>query len=121
MFAEEYFLAQKDNHQEILLELRKIILDASPDIIEKLSYGVPFYYYFGPMIYLSVRKGMVNISFTHGFEMSDPFGILVAEDRKMIRSLIFSNVTDINVKQLNVLIYEAMAIKEMYNNKKKKV
>jgi uncharacterized protein YdhG (YjbR/CyaY superfamily) len=41
--VEEYFNAQPENTREVLIELRKCILEVAPDAVEMMNYNIPAY------------------------------------------------------------------------------
>jgi hypothetical protein len=59
--VDEYIKKQKSPQKEICQILRKIILDAYPDIKEEMKYGVP---YFENKYYIVALKTHVNLGFS---------------------------------------------------------
>lgn len=47
--------------QPMLREMRRIIRSAAPSAIEKLKYGMPFYDYFGRLVYFAGHKTHVGV------------------------------------------------------------
>lgn len=54
-----------------LLELRKIIKSTVPKAQEKISWGVPFYWYHGALIGFSAFKQHVGFGFSFAFQDKD--------------------------------------------------
>lgn len=45
-----------ENIEKKLIEIRKIIREAAPDAIEKISYKIPTFYLFGNLVHFSANK-----------------------------------------------------------------
>jgi uncharacterized protein YdhG (YjbR/CyaY superfamily) len=48
-------------HQKKLQEFRKVIKEAAPAAIEKISYGMPYYGYKGRLAYFALSKGHIGL------------------------------------------------------------
>ena len=59
--VDEYIEKQKSPQKEICQDLRNIILETYPDILEEMKYGVPYY---GNKYYIVALKNHVNLGFT---------------------------------------------------------
>ena len=59
--VDEYIELQKSPQKEICLNLRSILLETYPDILEEMKYGVPYY---GNKYYIVALKSHVNLGFT---------------------------------------------------------
>lgn len=100
---------------EIVLFLRKIILDCMPDCKEKLAYNVPFYYRHSRICFIwpaaipwgKVEKG-VAIGFCKGVSFLDE----TFETTKFTSKLTFTSVKDVDVAVVKQQIYEAILIDE---------
>lgn len=89
----DYITGFHESCSVIFWNVRQIILDAHPGIEEKFSYQTPFYYFNGPLIYLtwSKLKKLPVLGFVNGAEMTDDFGILQADEgQKQIRHIILN-------------------------------
>ena len=67
--VEQHLFNQKEPYQSIMIYVRSVILKTFPEVAEKFSYGIPFYYYKKkPMVYINRLKGTnyVDISFMDG-------------------------------------------------------
>jgi len=58
---DDYIKKQKPPQKEICQNLRTIILETYPNILEEMKYGVPYY---GTKIYIVALKNHVNLGFT---------------------------------------------------------
>jgi uncharacterized protein YdhG (YjbR/CyaY superfamily) len=58
--TDTYILAQDKAVQPILQQIRKEIQKAAPDAIEKISYGMPAYDYFGVLVYFAAWKNHIG-------------------------------------------------------------
>ena len=59
--VDEYLEKQKSPQKEICKNLRNIILETYPNILEEMKYGVPYY---GNKYYIVALKTHVNLGFT---------------------------------------------------------
>jgi hypothetical protein len=100
-----YFLQQQEPNKSCLLFLRKIILEQNEFITEKLSYGMPTYYYKGKRFcYLWVHKKLNQpyIGIIDGNKIDHPD--LVQEDRARMKIFLVDAGKDVEVKNVNGLL-----------------
>jgi hypothetical protein len=120
------FIAEKELPvRKILNYLRNLILQAAPKIIEKFSYQIPFYDYYGMLCYINVHKNGVDLGFCAGYLLSDEHNILEARNRKQVKTVTFQSVEEVIAKEetLRYILQEALLINEEKNktrNKKQK-
>jgi len=114
----EFIEDREGSKKEILHLLRDFIIDSTPDLEEKIAYNVPFYYYNGPLLYLSTSKKDVYIGFCKGYAMNNYPEHLLSEGRKEIKVIHYKNLKDIDFTILNALIQEAVKINEEIGNNK---
>ena len=108
--VDQYFYEQKEPYQSIMLYVRSVIIKTLPNVIERYSYGIPFYNIDKkPMLYLNVLKGKnyVDVAFVHGVVFEKDFPVLKDENkRKQVRSIQLKTIEDLDelefVKLLNV-------------------
>lgn len=119
--VEAFILRQTPEHRQMLLVMRDMILSASPDIIEKFSFKVPFYHAKGMLCYLSVLKKEEAIEwcFCYGASLDDPGGLLRAKNRKLIWGVTIQSLQDLEEKAeaLDAILHSAIAVNA---NRKKK-
>ena len=100
---------------EIVLSLRKIILECIPNCKEKLAYNVPFYYCHSRICFIwpaSIPWGKVEKGVAIGFCKSASFLDETFEIEKFASKLIFTTVKEIDIAFLRQQIYEAVLIDE---------
>ena len=109
---DEYYLNQKEPFQSIMLYIRSVILRTSPDIVERYSYGIPFFNIDKkPVLYLNVLKGKdyVDVAFVHGVVFEDEFPILKNDNnRKQVRSIQLKTLEDLDEELFVVLLEKAV-------------
>ena len=71
--VDEYIEKQKSPQKEICQNLRNIILETYPDILEEMKYGVPYY---GNKYYIVALKTYVNLGFTIKGLTKEEIGLL---------------------------------------------
>lgn len=100
---------------EIVLFLRKIVLECMPDCKERLAYNVPFFYRHSKICYIwpasipweKVSNG-VGIGFCKGASLLDETFETISFSSKSL----FSSIKEIDVDSLKQQIYEAISIDE---------
>lgn len=69
--VDNYILNLPEDIQNIATELRKIILDASPNLVEEYKWSMPNYSYNGLVCYLQASKKHVNLGFHRGTDLHE--------------------------------------------------
>lgn len=62
--VDEYIALAPEDLQDKLNELRKVIKDCAPDVLEKISYGMPYYGYKGRLAYFAYAKKHIGLYLT---------------------------------------------------------
>lgn len=105
-----------DHEKPIVNRLRAIVFDVNPNFREKISYGVPYYFLHTRVCFLwpaSVRPGPrsgVVLGFCQGHLMSDERGLLDRANRKVVATLIFHGVNEIEPEIIRELLEEAIFV-----------
>ncbi|MEM9000465.1 MAG: DUF1801 domain-containing protein [Bacteroidota bacterium] len=113
--AEDYILSQEDPFRNILLHLQLIIEHHIPDLDLKFKYNIPFYYLEGkPFCYLNVpiKKHYVDLGFWHAAHLTVHQDMMVTEGRKVMRSLRYTTLQDIDEQVLQEVLADAYAVKD---------
>jgi hypothetical protein len=98
---------------EVVLFIRKIILECMTDCKEKLAYNVPFYYRHSRICYIwpaSIPWGKVEKGVAIGFCKGVSFLDETFETGKFSSKLTFTTVKEIDIAFLKQQIYEAILI-----------
>lgn len=94
--AEEHILRQPEPYQSIMLYVRSVIFKTLPNIEERYSYRLPFYYnHKKPFVFLNVLKGTdyVDVVFMDGRLLESEFPELQdCNKRKRVRSIQVKNL-----------------------------
>jgi hypothetical protein len=88
-------------------ELRGIVHETAPDIVEHFLFSQPWFFYYGPMCYIRVRKGYVYFGFKTGVALKDPHDLLEGKG-KMMRHVKMNTLAGIPRKQIITWIKEAI-------------
>jgi hypothetical protein len=119
--VEQFINSQPKVHQELYWRLRDLIFKAAPNIEEKPTYGIAFYYYFGRVFYLGpLKTGGVDFGFCRGFELSNEQDLLATRNRNTVKSIEITSVDDIDEAAIMQVIQEALMVNEMHHQNKKK-
>jgi hypothetical protein len=113
---------------KIVERLRALLFECIPDVREKLTYNVPFYYRYARILFIwpgsvpwgSTLHNSVNLGFCKGHLLSDP-SYLEKGTRKEVYIKSFYKAREIDAEAIRQLLYEAVVVdEEVYLNKKKR-
>lgn len=108
--VDHYFNGLEEPYRSCLLYLRSFILDFSEQLTERRSNNTPFYYYDKKSIcFISYhpKTKEIYISFVNGYRINHPK--LVSEGRKKMKVFRIEPDTDIDQKNLKIILSEAVA------------
>lgn len=111
--AEAYILDQEEPFKSILLELQVLVESTIPDIDLKYKYRLPFYYLNGkPFCYFNVsrKKGYVDVGFWSSAHLTVHQNKMVTEGRKVMKSLRYFTLNDIEAEICIEVLKEAAAV-----------
>ena len=109
--VEGYISTLEDWKGEIVMELREIILEVSPEIKESIKWAQPVYESNGPFSYIKAFKNAVNFGFWRGVDIKDPQGILQGSGEKM-RHVKITKSDDIDHKVFGDFVRQAIKLNE---------
>lgn len=112
--TENYILKQSEPYQSIMLYIRFVLKKELPDIVEKFSYKIPFYYYNKkPLCYMNILKGTsyVDVGFMNGHLLESNFPELVdGRQRKRVRSFEVRSLEEFDESRFIDLLLAAIQI-----------
>ncbi len=118
--ALEYIDRTPEPYRSIMLHLQVLVEIAIPEAQLKYKWRMPFYYLDDKTMFcfFNFRKKFVDLGMTYGNELSNKHGVLIAgEGRKMLRSLRFETIEDID----DTMVIETLKeLKEIRLNHKRK-
>jgi len=95
---------------KMLARLRKLILEADPDITEEWKWGTAVWSHKGNVVAIGAFKDHVKLNFFKGASLKDPKGLFNAGlEAKATRAIDFSAGDDIDASALKDLIRDAVA------------
>jgi hypothetical protein len=97
---------------ETLAQIRKLIKEADPDVVEEWKWrGVPVWYHDGMICTGETYKNVVKLTFAKGASLQDPSGLFNSSlDGNTRRAIDFHEGDKIDVKALKALIRAAVAL-----------
>jgi hypothetical protein len=111
--AEKYILDQKEPFKSILLQLQIVIESEVAELELKYKWRIPYYYLHGsPFCFLNVSKGYVDVGFRALDYFSDLDGFLISEKRKVMKSLRYTSVEEI---QPEILAQVLQRLKKLHH------
>jgi len=120
--VQEYIAAQRSSRKEMMSVLRRWILDLGPHVQEKISYKVPYFYFYGPLCYLNPATDGVDLSFVNGKKLSNEHKLLEEKNRKTVASIRFHSLAEVEEReeQIRQILNEAAILNQYLHNVKKK-
>ena len=110
--VEDYILNFEGDQKEIMLFFHNLLTEEF-NLVPKFQYKLPFYYRKSWICYLyPTKKGLIELAFTRGKELSNEQGILKSRGRKMVSSIEFKDLKDIPMKKIREVIHEAIIVDE---------
>ena len=111
--AENYILSREEPFRSILLHLQSVIEQTVPEVDLKYKYKIPFYYLQGkPFCYLNQSKNYVDLGFWKATHLSVHIEQMTTAGRKIMRSLRYTSLEDIDQTILVEVLKDAYAIKD---------
>ena len=113
--AEEYILNQPEPYKSILMHLQVLIENNFPEVDLQFKWKIPFYCLDGnPFCYLnpSKKKGYVDVGFYGEKKLSKYNEFLISEGRKVVRSLRYTTLDEIDSEVLIYVLRESNLTKE---------
>jgi len=106
--VENYLFNQVEPYQSIMLYVRSVIKKTLPEVEEKYSYKIPFYYHNKKsMCFLNILKGRnyVDVVFMDGGILEEKYPQLKNDNnRKRVRSLQVKSLEDFDELQFVALL-----------------
>ena len=102
---DSFYAQLKEPEKEILLALKKMILDLDKDISHELKYGMPFFCYKGKMFcYLWIHKKYKQpyIGIVEGKRFDEPF--LLQENRSRMKIMLFEPNEDLPKPKIEAIL-----------------
>ena len=111
--AENYILSQEEPFKSILLHLQSVIEHTVPEVVLKYKYSIPFYYLQGtPFCYLNQSKNYVDLGFSKAVHISVHKEHMTVAGRKIMRSLRYTTLEEIDHTILKEVLKDAWRIKD---------
>jgi hypothetical protein len=109
--AENYILNKSEPFRSILMHLQSVIEHTITAVDLKYKYRIPFYYVDGkPFCYLNQSKNYIDLGLWQGNQITVHQEHLIA-GRKVIRSLRYSSLEEVNDAILIEILKDAYAVR----------
>lgn len=122
--AENYILNQPEPYRGILLHLQFMIETTLPEVELKFKWNIPcFYIGKSPICYMNAshKNKYVDLGFWNSAHLTKHIDVLVSEKRKVVRSLRYSTLEEIDNQILTDVLKNASAIRQNGFYKKKDI
>ncbi|MDX2047453.1 MAG: DUF1801 domain-containing protein [Chitinophagaceae bacterium] len=107
--VDDYIDALSSADAELVSIIRNIILSAVPGIEERLSFKIPFYHYYGMLLYITKTKQGIDVTFCRGKDLAHEYPQLQKRNRAIAASVVIRDPKDITAYQLRELVAAAVA------------
>ncbi|MBM1106205.1 DUF1801 domain-containing protein [Aurantibacter crassamenti] len=110
--SEAYILNQSEPFRGMLLHLQSVIEMTIFEVDLKYKYRIPFYYIEGkPFCYLNQSKDYVDVGFWNAAHLTKNVEYMTIAGRKMMKSLRYKSLEEINDKILIEILQEAFLVR----------
>ena len=112
--AEIYILKQSEPYKSILIHLQVLIEHTLPEAELLYKWRLPCYYIGKrPICYINQSKDYIDVGFWHSAHLSKKWdNYLVAEKRKVVKSLRYKSLEDINDAIFISILKEVESLKD---------
>ena len=113
--AENYIFGQPEPYRSILMHVQMIIERTLPEVSLKYKWNIPcFYIGKSPICYLNAshKKQFVDIAFWNSSHLTKHLDVLVSEKRKVVRSLRYTSLEEIDDKVLIEVLEDAYSVRK---------
>lgn len=112
--AEQYLDDLKEPYRSIGLELQAVIESTLPDLTLKFKWHLPFYCYENkPFCYINQSGDYLDLCFYHAAHFNKHLDNLEGEGRKIVRSLRYRSLEEIDYEILDGVLQEAYRVKHL--------
>jgi hypothetical protein len=116
---DNYINGMGDWRGKMIARLRKLILEAAPDLTEEWKWDTPVWSYKGNVVAAGVFKDHVKLNFFKGASLEDPKGLFNAGlEAKATRAIDIAEGEEINEAALKELVRTAVAYNASGGKKK---
>ena len=106
--AAAYIMASKEPYRAIMMHLQAVIGHVVPEAELTFKWKLPFYYLEGkPFCYMNCSKQYVDLGFWHSAHLSVHAGHLVSAGRKVIKTLRYTTLEDLDQQVLTDVLRDA--------------
>ncbi len=108
---DEYISGLDDWRHDTFSEIRRVIQEADPEVIEEWKFmGTPVWYHDGMIACANALKGKVKLTFNHGASLPDPKQLFNASlEGNQRRAIDFFEKDKINKRALKALLLAAIS------------
>ena len=113
--ADHYIYNQPEPYKGILMHLQMMIETTLPGVELKFKWNIPcFYIGKSPICYLNAnhKKKFVDIAFWNSAHLTKHLNVLVSENRKVVRSLRYTTLEEIDNDILVDVLQDAYSIRK---------
>ncbi len=113
--AENYIFRQPEPYRSILMHLQMVIERTLPEVSLQYKWKIPcFYIDKSPICYMNVshKKRFVDLGFWNSAHLTKHLEEMVSEKRKVVRSLRYASLEEIDDKVLTEVLEDAYSVRK---------
>jgi hypothetical protein len=107
--VDSYIAGLEESKAGIVTRVRKIVLEAAPQVKESIKWAQPVYESNGPFAYIKAFKNDVNFGFWRGVDIKDPKGLLQGSGSKM-RHVKLTSLDDVDESTFADFVRQAIEL-----------
>lgn len=96
-----------DDKAVLVNRLRELLHELVPEIVEKLSFKIPFYHYHGMFCYINPTKNGIDLGLCRGKDLAPEFPQLQLKERAIVATVSIQATKDFEKLKLRELITAA--------------
>lgn len=100
-----------EEQSELACRIRDLVMAAHPEVTEQLHFSTPFFSCRGWLCYFDIPHGPgFEVGFPKGHLLDDPHGLLIARNRKLVRSLSYPGMESFKEDIFLEYLQQALAL-----------
>ncbi len=105
--VDDYIFNLSEQQQKLANRLRQLILTMVPAVVEKFSYKIPFYHYFGMFCYINAIPDGIDLGICRGRDLATAFPSLEEKGRAIMATVAIYSLADFEKKEVAAIIAAA--------------
>lgn len=105
--VDEYIDTIPPEQQALCEKIRSMVHSLIPGVEERFSYRLPFYHYYGILLFLQYKDNGIRVTFCRGKDLVLSFPQLIRDNRAIVAHVLIRNQKDIVTTDLRSMMIAA--------------